>query len=52
MPFASGMKFIPGAPIASHSIRAMTSLLLTPRPEAFNLAFQPASVLGEIVLIA
>jgi hypothetical protein len=47
MPLALGMIFI----ITSHLIRAMTRLLLTARPEAFNLVYQPASELGEIVLI-
>ena len=52
MPFAFGTSLIPGAPVSSNSIRSMTRSHLTPRPEAFNLTFQPASVLGEIVLIA
>jgi hypothetical protein len=52
IPFAFSISFILGAPPTSNSIGAMTRSLLTPRPEAFNLTFQPASVLGEIVLIA
>jgi hypothetical protein len=52
MPFAFGMGLILGAPLSSNSIGAMTRSHLTPRPEAFNLTFQPASVLGEMVFIA
>src|SRR5262249_52936588 len=54
MPFHSllGYPSSLALPVTSRSTGAMTRSPLTPRPEAFNLAYQPASVLGEIVLIA
>jgi hypothetical protein len=52
MPLAFGKSFIPGAPISSHLIRAMTRSHLTPRLAAFNLTFQAGFRMGEIVLIA
>ncbi len=47
MPFAFGISFIPGAPLSSHSISAVTRSLLTPRPAAFNLTFQAGFRIGR-----